>query len=346
VWLVLGLALGSWLLWHAKGQEADAAVLGLRGEVKDKGWILFSAKSEGGDYDLFLCRPDGSGRRNLTRTPEWNEYGGRFSPDSRRMLYRRQAKAAANPDEPINHDTWGAVGVLMMGNADGTGAEPQGREGEFPWASWGVGGKQFACLHRREGRIRIFDTETRQAVRELPRQGIFQQLYWSGDGKRFCGTANLNGRDWNILSLDAETGGMTQVSRNLACTADWFQANPAQVVYSCRIPGLGSDYGITMLMHGGADGKSRGLIYGEAGRHVYYGCISPDDRYVVFSVSETDGGTDSGMRIMRLADGPVVVPADFEALRELYPGARSGPVLAVGHPGFEPHWTYRDVGGS
>lgn len=235
--------------------------------------------------------------------------------------------------------------MLMMAAADGTEAQAQGRDGEFPWASWGSGGRQIACLYKREGKIRLFDVASKQQVRELPRQGIFQQLYWSGDGQRLCGTANLNGQDWNILSLNLETGRATQVSRNLACTPDWFQSNPEQLIYSCRIPGLDSDYGITMLMQGGADGKSRSLIYGEAGRHVYYGCVSPDDRYVVFSVSESDGGTDSGMRMMRLSDAPVVVPVNFEALRELYPGAKTGPVLAVGHRGFEPHWTYRDVGG-
>ena len=33
----------------------------------------------------------------------------------------------------------------------------------------------------------------------MPCQGIYQQMYWSGDGKRVCGTANMAGRSWNIV---------------------------------------------------------------------------------------------------------------------------------------------------
>jgi Tol biopolymer transport system component len=326
--------------------EADADVQKLRAEVAGKGWLLFSAKTEGGDYDLFLSRPDGSEKRNLTQTPGTNEFGGRFSPDGKQMLYRRMAKpSVVGRHGAINHDSWGSAGELVIANADGSNPQAQGGDGEFPWACWSPDGKQISCLYKREGKIRIFDLDSKKLVKDMPRQGIFQQLFWSGDGTRFCGTANLDGRDWNILSMDIESGKIVQVSRNLACTPDWFQGDPSRVVYSCRTPGVGGDYGATVLMQGTADGKSRSLIYGQTGRHIYYGCTSPDDKYVVFAVPETDGGTDAEMVVMRLADAPIVVPADFKALLELYPSAKTGPVLHLGQPGFEPHWTYVEVGG-
>ena len=34
-------------------------------------------------------RPDGSHRRNLTNTPEFSELAVRFSPDARKILFRR-----------------------------------------------------------------------------------------------------------------------------------------------------------------------------------------------------------------------------------------------------------------
>jgi len=37
-------------------------------EVRAKGWIIYSSQSGEGDWDLFMMRPDGSARRNLTRT--------------------------------------------------------------------------------------------------------------------------------------------------------------------------------------------------------------------------------------------------------------------------------------
>ena len=338
--LALGAASPGW------AENADPDAQKLRAEVAGKGWLLFSEKSDGGDYDLFLSRPDGSEKRNLTQTPGTNEFGGRFSPDGKRMLYRRAAKPLAGTEGgDINHDSWGATGVLVVANADGSDPKPQGKDGEYPWASWSPDGKQLACLYKREGKIRIVDLETKTVVKELPRHGIFQQLFWSGDGKRFCGTANLNGQDWNILTLEVESGKTAQVSRNLCCTPDWFQGDPNRVIYSCRIPGLGSDYGWTILMQGGADGKSRTLIYGQSGRHIYYGCTSPDDQYVVFAVPETDGGTDAEMVVMRLKDAPIVVPEEFKQLKALYPEAKTGPVLHLRQPGFEPHWTYAEIGG-
>src|SRR5579863_9875035 len=60
---------------------ADARVSRLAKEVHAKGWIVYSARTERGDWDLFLMRPDGSGRHNISNTPAFSELGGRFSPD-------------------------------------------------------------------------------------------------------------------------------------------------------------------------------------------------------------------------------------------------------------------------
>ena len=134
------------------------------------------------------------------------------------------------------------------------------------------------------------------------------------------------------------------LTRALNCTADWFQGDPNRVIYSHRTPGLASGYGWTMLMQATADGKNRTLIYGERGRHIYYGCTSPDHQYAVFSLPESDGGTDAPMAIVRLADTPMIVPDDYLELRSLYPNAKAGPVLRLPQPGFEPQWTDADVG--
>jgi hypothetical protein len=338
--LAPAIGLDSTLSLHA----ADLAVEQLAKEVGRRGWIVFAAKTAQGDYDLFLSRPDGAERRNLTQTAEWSEYGGRFSPDGKRLLYRRQPKGPQlKAGEGINHDLWGAMGSLVIAEADGTNPVVQGEEGEFPWASWSPDGKQIACLYKREGKVRLVDLATRRVIKEMPRQGIFQQMFWSPDGKRLCGTANIGGQDWNILSLSLDSGHATLLSRGLNCTPDWFQRDASRVIYSHRTPGLAGEYGWTMLMQATADGKKRTLIYGERGRHIYYGCTSPDDQYVIFSVPESDGGTDANMALLRLADSPVIVPDDYHELQALYPNAKHGPVLRLPHAGFEPHWTYAEV---
>jgi len=345
IWAGLALLVGCPAPVLAESPATDAGAIALAMEVTTRGWILFSTKSGHGDYDLFLCRPDGSFRRNVTQTPDANEFGGRFSPDGARMLYRRQSKGATNAEDAgINHDLWGAKGMLVIAKADGSDPQPQGDEGAYPWASWSPDGKQMACLYKREGKIRIFDLDTKRLARELPRQGIFQQLFWSPDGTRLCGTANLNGQDWNIVSIEIATGRETLLTRALNCTPDWFQGDPNRVIYSSRVPGLASEYGFTMLMQATVDGKSRTLICGERGRHLYYGCTSPDDKYVIFSRPEADGGTDASMAIVRLVDTPIIVPDSYEQLRSLYPHAKSGPVLRLPQAGFEPHWTYAEIG--
>lgn len=337
LWASLPLCLA--LSHPSNALDAGSGSRELAQEVANKGWVLFSARTPQGDFDLFICRPDGSAKRNLTQTPEWSEYGGRFSPDSKRLLYRRQ-----KPGEHIDHDRWGAIGALVAADADGSNPSVQGKDGEWPWASWSPDGKQFACLYKREGKIRIVEAESKKVIKELPRQGIFQQMFWSPDGKRLVGTANFSGQDWNILSIELETGKATLLSRALNCTPDWFQADPHRVLYSNRTPALGNQNGWTLLMQATADGKSRTLIYGERDRHIYYGCTSPDDQYVIFSVPTTDGGVDAEMAIVRLADTPMIVPRNYTALKTLYPGAKNGPVLRLSEAGFEPHWTYAELG--
>ncbi len=329
----------------AQSPVADPSAAALAREVASRGWILFSAKAAQGNYDLFISRPDGSAQRNLTQTPDANEFGGRFSPDGKRMLYRRQSRGPTNSEAAkINHDLWGTKGALVIAKADGSDPQRQGEEGAYPWASWSPDGKQIASLYKREGQIRIFDLATRKLVRAFPNRGIFQQMFWSPDGKLVCGTANLSGQNWNIVSIDLATGQPTLLTRSLNCTPDWFQGDPNRVIYSCRMPGLTTEYGWTMLMQAAANGKSRTLIYGERGRHIYYGCTSPDDKYVIFSFPESDGGTDANMAIVRLADTPIIVPDDYVELRSLYRNAKSGPILRLQVAGFEPHWTYADIG--
>jgi hypothetical protein len=96
-------------------------------------------------------------------------------------------------------------------------------------------------------------------------------------------------------------------------------------------------------MRASVDGKHRRLVYAERGRHVYWACTSPDDRYAIFSVFPKDNGIDGEMAIVRLADTPMIVSATvpYRELEAIYPNARKGPVLRLAHvpAGFEPHWT-------
>ena len=330
----------------------DVRVAQLSREVRSKGWIVFSAREAKNDWDLFVMRPDGSNRQNITQTPETHETGGRFSPDGQKLLYRRIPK-----NTKVSHDQWGSQGQLVVANADGSNPIAIGSIGEFPWASWSPDAKQVACLSKKG--IEIYDLASKKVIRKLDRKGIYQQKFWSPDGKQFCGTANYYGESWTVVRMDLATGSVNPINKFQNCTPDWFP-DSQRIIFSYRPAnqevldggkraqsvGQQLGYGWTQLWMADLEGKSKTLIYGEDGRHVYGGAISPDGRYVLFTRSNMDGGglEEGGAPIglMRLQDAPSI-GGESPALRKLHPKTKDGPVLDLGM-GWEPHWTYAEVG--
>lgn len=319
----------------SRPSQADAAVQELAREVRGQGWIVFCARSEAGDWDLFACRPDGSSRRPLTATPGFHEAAPQVSPEGGRLLYRRLERS-----EKIDGNHYGEQGELILANANGTEPKELGKPGELPWATWSPDGSQVACLAIKG--ISVVDLKTGEAVRTLPRQGFFQQLAWSPDGRWFAGVANSYGTGWSIARMDAGTGAADAVNRVDCCTPDWFP-DSKNLIFSWRPPGQKANkgYGWTQLWMAEADGKSRRLIFGEDGRHVYGGHISPDGRYVIFTGNVEENG-DPGrlgapMGLMRLRDAPII-SGQSPDLRALHPGANDGPVLTL-PVGWEPCWT-------
>jgi Tol biopolymer transport system component len=303
-------------------------------EVRERGWIVYSAKTDQGDWDLFLMRPDGSERRNLTRTRDQSEVAARFSPDGKKLLYYRMPKG-----EPLDNNKYGLYELVI---ADGDGGNPQSYGSDFPWASWSPDGRQIATLSK--AGVQIVDLATRSVVRKFDRKGIVEQLFWSPDGKWLCGTANGLGEHWAIGRMNAATGELNRVSDGdcFNCTSDWFP-DSRRIIYSKGHP---KTEGWAQLWKADGDGSSKGLIYGEIGRHVYGGCLSPDGKYVLFTRSKEDlGGVDHSettMSLLRLGDAPVV-GGTSDVLRKQHPGAKDGPLLDLG-PGWEPHWTSADPG--
>ena len=341
VWAIVLMAVSSVREVHSSPAPVsdDISVRLLSEEVRDKGWIVFCARSDKGDWDLFLCRPDGSGLHNITKTSEYNEAAPQFSRDGHRLLYRRLPR-----DEQIDGNHYGAQGALVIANSNGTDAEVFGENGEYPWASWSPDGRQIACLSI-EG-VSFVDIASRQIVRRLNRKGFFQQLSWSPDGKWLCGVANSFGTGWSVARMNALTGDANAVSRVDCCTPDWFP-DSNYLVFSNRPPGQKANdgYGWTQLWMADVEGTDRKLVYAEEGRHVYGGHVSPDGRYVIFTGNIQENGDPGNvgapMGLMRLADMPVIGGQDGEA-RSMYPNAKSGPALKL-PVGWEPCWTFFEI---
>lgn len=307
----------------------DAAARGLADEVRERGWIAYSARSEAGDWDVFVMRPDGSARRNLTGTREFNEGGARFSPDGARLLYYRMPRG-----EAMDNNKYGTYDLVI---AQADGMEPVVFGPGFSWASWSPDGTQIACLS--PAGIRLIEVASRRVVRTLNRKGIVEQLVWSPDGRWLIGTANGLGPYWNIGRVSVETGEINAVSEveRYNCTSDWLPDSRGVVYARGIVPQVD---GRAELWVANADGAERRTLYAEAGRHIYGGCASPDGKYVLFTRSVDDlGKVDherTTMALIRWSDTPMIGDSS-EPLRQRLPNARSGPRLDLGQ-GWEPHW--------
>lgn len=328
------------LLFHlvlpAPATESPA-VDPLATELKTHGWIAFSALTERGDWDLFVMRPDGSARRALTSTPEFNEAGVRFSPDGQHLFYYRMSRTNA-----VDNNTYGTFD-LVVADADGTHAEVWGRG--FSWATWGPDSRQLATLTPKG--VQILDLASRAVVRSVPRQGIIQQLSWSPDGHAFTGTANGLGPFWNIAALPATPGIATGVSESerYNCTPDWCP-DSRRIVYARGI--VPQQPGHAELWVADTDGRNRSMLYAEGERHIYGACPSPDGKYLLFTRSVADlgavGKSQTTMAVVRWADTPMRGDED-PALQKRYPAAKPANRLDLG-PGWEPHWTLAELRGA
>lgn len=341
--MILGVIISSWLLigpWVSAQGIEDPRVAALAREVQGKGWIVYAARcEENGTWDLFMSRPDGSQRRNMTKSADFEEAGPYFSPDHTQMLYRRFARGTV-----INHDQWGFQGQLVMARANGSDPKVIGKEGEFSWASFSPDGQQIACLTRKG--IQVVDLTTQKVVRDMPRKGIYQQLFWSPDGRWFCGVANTSAM-WSIVRMDATTGQLNVIHEVQSCTPDWCP-NSKDIIYASRPPGqkAGAGYGYTQLWMCDGEGKQDRLIYGQDGYHIYGGALSPDSQYVLFTLCAQDGGgsekAGAPLCVMRMADAPSI-GGESRELRKLHPNTKDGPVLQL-TKGWEPCWTYAELG--
>lgn len=336
---VIGLST-SISVWGAQASAdssgaATNAIAQLAAEVRDIGWIVYGARSAQGDWDLFASRPDGSERRPLTRTKEFSEFSPQVSRDGQRLLYRRFGR-----DEKLDNNRHGEQGALMIANADGTDPQAFGTDGEFTWASWSPDGKQIASLSLKG--VAFIDVASKRVTRSIPRKGFFQQLTWSPDGQWLVGVANSYGTGWSIARMNVTTGLAEAVNRVDCCTPDWFPDSQS-VIFSWRPPGQKANkgYGWTQLWKADAQGKTRELVYGEDGRHVYGGCVSPDGKYVIFTGNMQEdgdpGNAGAPMGLMRLSDAPII-GGESRELRALHAKVNNGPVLELA-PGWEPCWT-------
>ncbi|MBL9135653.1 MAG: PD40 domain-containing protein, partial [Verrucomicrobiales bacterium] len=289
-----------------------------------------------GTWDIHLMRPDGSSRRPLTTTPDANEFWPQFSRDGTKLLYRRVRR-----DEPVNGNRYGLQGRAIVADSDGANPRELGGDGDLPWATWTPDGTAFVTLSPKA--ISWIDATTGKVQRTLPRQGFFQQITVSPDGKWLVGVANNFATGWSIARMNLATGQVNAVNTVDCCTPDWFP-NSDEVIFSWRPPGQGTNKGNgwTQIWRAEAIGKHPRLVYAKDDRHSYGSFVSPDGQYLLLTgnIEEDGDPSHSGgpMSLMRLADAPIIEGAS-PGVRAQHPEARDGPILPL-PDGWEPCWTF------
>jgi hypothetical protein len=148
--------------------------------------------------------------------------------------------------------------------------------------------------------------------------------------------------------IDIHTGNPSPIHTVDCCSPDGFPDSQS-VIFSWRPPGQkqNNGQGWTQLWAADSHGRRRHLIFGEDGRHIYGGHVSPDGKYVLFTGNPREDGDPvrkgAPMGLIRLSDAPIMGGQRPE-LRALHPQARSGPVLQL-PMGFEPCWTASECSG-
>lgn len=171
---------------------------------------------EAGNIDVWVVNADGTGLRNLTRSP-LNEFAREWSPDGRKIIISQASRTAI---------VFGTANGFLVVNADGSGLRRLTNAGRSDVA-WSPDGRKLALATVRyadDGRISFF-TEVYvmnadgSGLRKLARHegkppaGVDASVAWSRDGRRIAFTS---GRDGNseIYSMDPDGSDLRRLTHN------------------------------------------------------------------------------------------------------------------------------------
>ena len=298
--VVLLAAVVAWCVSGAGAAEADKRAQ-LRDQLKKVPYKIVYESYRGKDWDLFVMKADGSGGRNLTKTPDVDDMYPHASPDGKRVAFVVDAGAGKDKSRSVY-----VIGI------DSAGRKRIASNARQP--CWGPKG-QLACLPGEFERFTYKDYATKGLVihdvktgRQRPHVNArLHHLYnpcWSPDGKWFAATVH---------------GGMGHKHANLVFEADGTKVFKLPGVGGCRpdfspdgkrISWNLSDYVIAVadVQLGPAGPKVsniRKAITCDKQHEVYHSDWSPDGKYIAFSY-----GPKGGEQVGTMAKGWHICVAD------------------------------------
>ncbi len=254
--------------------------------------VFESLKDAEGDsnWEILLMNADGSGRVNLTNTPNVDEHYPHTSPDGTKILFVA-IEGESRQDRSRN--------VYYM-NVDGSGKTKVAENAYQP--TWSGDGRSIAYLKGEYARysssmtsnegLVIYDLAT-QATRDHPEDGLrmLYNLTWSPDGDWFIATSRA-GRRGNIL-FDASRAGLNSLSIS-GCRPD-FSPDGGRIAWGRTDQEL--RIGIFNPSSSGNNVEDqKAVVAVDRKDKVYHVDWSPDGKYLAFSYGPSRGGQAVGQK--------------------------------------------------
>jgi dipeptidyl aminopeptidase/acylaminoacyl peptidase len=135
-------------LTNNKYYEAEVTV------SPDGKWIVFGRQIKG-NMDVWIMKSDGTGEKQLTFTPDWQEGAPYFLPDSKTILYRAWQRSVTQELKRIREETGQRnqtpMTIFTM-NIDGSNVQPRTFTNDMNWAPFPApDGRHFAYVRIGEG---------------------------------------------------------------------------------------------------------------------------------------------------------------------------------------------------
>jgi len=198
----------------------------------DGQWIVFCASPTYGVQQVWVVRPDGSGRRRVT-----NGYGDLsnpdFSPDGKRIVFSSRQSG------------------LCMINFDGTGETALGVFGVHP--TFSPDGRFIAYSNwgqTYESDVFIYDLR-KKTIRQLTRRSeageAFNYANWSPDGKKLIVNRLSSARTYELVVINRVTGSERSLTPTLTNSDEaWASWAPdgQSIVFQSNMSGINSIWSI------------------------------------------------------------------------------------------------------
>ena len=135
-------------LTNNKYYEAEVSV------SPDGQWIVFGRQIDG-KMDIWIMRSDGTGEKQLTFTPDWQEGAPYFLPDSKTIIYRAWQRSVTKELKRIREETGERrqtpMTIFTM-NIDGSNVQPRTFTDDMNWAPFPApDGRHFVYVRVSEG---------------------------------------------------------------------------------------------------------------------------------------------------------------------------------------------------